>query len=56
MEQVEGGDLLVNKGNTTSIKTGGSGKRDMNFVEGLETATKLAKVIFTTTCNALPRH
>jgi len=43
MEQVEGGDLVVNKGNTTTMKVDGTAKRDMNFVEGLETATKLAR-------------
>jgi hypothetical protein len=44
MEQVEGGDLVVNKGNMTTMKVDGTAKRDMNFVEGLETATKLARV------------
>lgn len=54
MEQVEGGDLLVNKGNATSIKTGGSGRRDMNFVDGLETATKLAKAAIDDIAGQIP--
>jgi hypothetical protein len=43
LEQVDGGDLIVNRGNDTRIKNDGDGKRNMNLVEGLETAKKLAK-------------
>ena len=43
MEQVEGGDLVVNRGNESRPVEGPSGKeRDMGAVEGLETALKLA--------------
>ena len=46
MEQVEGGDLIVNKGGETKPKedTTDGGKRDMQAVEGLEAALKLAQV------------
>ena len=43
MEQVEGGDLIVNRGNESRPKDT-SEKRDMNTVEGLEAAVKLAQV------------
>ena len=43
MEQVEGGDLVVNRGNESRPAEGTSGKeRDIGAVEGLETALKLA--------------
>lgn len=42
MEQVEGGDLIVNKGGETKPKE--DGRRDMQAVEGLEAALKLAQV------------
>jgi hypothetical protein len=43
MEQVEGGDLVVNRGNESRPAEGTSGnERDMGAVEGLETALKLA--------------
>ena len=43
MEQVEGGDLVVNRGNESRPAEGTSGKeRDMAAVEGLDTALKLA--------------
>jgi hypothetical protein len=46
MEQVEGGDLIVNKGNETRPKETSSTdlKRDMNAVTGYEAALKLAQV------------
>ncbi|KAF5368323.1 hypothetical protein D9758_002343 [Tetrapyrgos nigripes] len=44
MEQVEGGDLIVNKGNESRPKDeSGSSDRDLNVVEGYETAVKLAQ-------------
>jgi hypothetical protein len=43
MEQVEGGDLIVNRGNESKPKEG-SGKRDLNAVDGYEAAVKLAQV------------
>ncbi|VDB99294.1 unnamed protein product [Peniophora sp. CBMAI 1063] len=45
MEQVEGGDLIVNKGGETKPRedAADSGKRDMHAVEGLEAALKLAQ-------------
>ncbi|EJD04308.1 uncharacterized protein FOMMEDRAFT_19571 [Fomitiporia mediterranea MF3/22] len=42
MEQVEGGDLIVNKGKESNPRESGS-KRNMNAVEGLETALRLAE-------------
>lgn len=44
MEQVEGGDLVVNKGNESRPKESGDSKREMNAVEGFESALKLAQV------------
>ncbi|TFK57467.1 hypothetical protein OE88DRAFT_1671478 [Heliocybe sulcata] len=44
MEQVEGGDLIVNRGDESKPKdTPSDSKRDLNAVEGLEAATKLAQ-------------
>jgi hypothetical protein len=43
MEQVDGGDLIVNRGNEAKIKNDRDEKKYMNLVEGLETAKKLAK-------------
>ena len=43
MEQVEGGDLVVNRGNESRpAETTSGNERDMGAVEGLETALKLA--------------
>jgi len=56
MEQVEGGDLVVNKGNTMAIKGSENGKRDMNFVEGLETAAKLAKAAIDDLVGEMPNQ
>jgi len=45
MEQVEGGDLVVNKGNESKPKVqADEPRRNMNAVEGLEPALKLARV------------
>ena len=44
MEQVEGGDLVVNRGDESRLKDAAAEKRDMNSVEGLEAAVKLAQV------------
>lgn len=43
MEQVEGGDLVVNRGEESRPKEAGEG-RDLNTVEGYEAALKLAQV------------
>ncbi|KZT52755.1 hypothetical protein CALCODRAFT_486874 [Calocera cornea HHB12733] len=45
MEQVDGGDLVVNKGNESKPKEGPSyeGERDLHSVEGYEQALKLAQ-------------
>lgn len=43
MEQVEGGDLVVNRGNESKPKEGND-KRDLNAVDGYEAAVKLAQV------------
>ena len=43
LEQVEGGDLIVNKGNESKPKET-SNNRDINAVEGFEQALKLAQV------------
>jgi hypothetical protein len=45
MEQVEGGDLIVNRGEESRPKdTSSDSQRDMNAVEGYEAACKLAQV------------
>ena len=45
MEQVEGGDLVVNKGHESKPREPSvKGQRNMNAVDGLETAIKLAEV------------
>lgn len=44
MEQVEGGDLVVNRGDETRPKDTASEARNLNVVEGLEAAIKLAQV------------
>ncbi|KAF7794702.1 hypothetical protein EIP86_005840 [Pleurotus ostreatoroseus] len=44
MEQVEGGDLIVNRGNESRPKDNASEKRELHAVEGLEAALKLAQV------------
>jgi len=44
MEQVEGGDLVVNKGNESRPKEAIEGIRNLNAVDGQDAAFKLAKV------------
>lgn len=44
MEQVEGGDLVVNRGDESRPKSGSSEKRELNAVEGLDATIKLAQV------------
>lgn len=44
MEQVEGGDLVVNRGDESRPKDTVSEARNLNAVEGLEAAIKLAQV------------
>ncbi|KAF9821839.1 hypothetical protein IEO21_00269 [Rhodonia placenta] len=43
MEQVEGGDLVVNRGNESRPKESSDSKRELNAVEGFESALKLAQ-------------
>ncbi|KAH9937436.1 maintenance of telomere capping protein 1 [Fomitopsis serialis] len=43
MEQVEGGDLVVNRGDESRPKESTDGKRELNAVEGFEAALKLAQ-------------
>jgi hypothetical protein len=44
MEQVEGGDLVVNRGDELRPKDSASEKRELNAVDGLDAAVKLAQV------------
>lgn len=44
MEQIEGGDLVVNKGFESKPRESDA-PRNLNAVEGLETAFRLAEVI-----------
>ena len=44
MEQVEGGDLVVNRGDESRPKSNPSEQRDLNAVDGLDAAIKLAQV------------
>jgi hypothetical protein len=44
MEQVEGGDLIVNRGNEVKPKEPHDAERDLNAVDGYTTALKLAQV------------
>lgn len=46
MEQVEGGDLVVNRGDESRPKDTSAEKRDLNAVEGLGAALKLAQVMY----------
>ncbi|TFK76844.1 hypothetical protein BDN72DRAFT_783361 [Pluteus cervinus] len=43
MEQVEGGDLVVNRGEESRPKDGLKGERDLNAVDGYEAALKMAQ-------------
>lgn len=50
MEQVDGGDLVVNKGHESKPReTGVKVARNMHPVEGMESATRLAEV-----CSIVP--
>lgn len=49
MEQVEGGDLVVNRGDESRPKDAPAEARDLNAVEGLEAAIKLSQVSSLTT-------
>ena len=44
MEQVEGGDLVVNRGDESRPKESDAEGRNLNCVEGHEAAFKLAQV------------
>lgn len=44
MEQVEGGDLVVNRGDESRPKDTGVEGRNLNTVEGYDAAFKLAQV------------
>ena len=44
MEQVEGGDLVVNRGDESKPKSNASEQRELNAVDGLDSAIKLAQV------------
>jgi hypothetical protein len=45
MEQVEGGDLIVNRGDESKPKESATGTpRDLNSVDGYDAALKLAQV------------
>lgn len=59
MEQVEGGDLIVNRGEESRLKdTSSDSTREMNAVEGYEAGYKLAQVgsIFVSTMTYANRH
>jgi len=49
MEQIEGGDLVVNRGNESKPKESGEPdpKRDLNVVDSYDTALKLSQVCTT---------
>jgi len=46
MEQIEGGDLVVNRGNESKLKENEEPdpKRDLNAVDDYDTALKLSQV------------
>lgn len=54
MEQVEGGDLIVNRGEESRPKDTGTKGRDLNVVDGYEAAFKLAQVSLGTHFLACP--
>lgn len=41
---MDGGDLVVNRGNEVKPREGGSSKRELNLVDSYESAVKLAQV------------
>ncbi|KAF9243889.1 maintenance of telomere capping protein 1 [Melanogaster broomeanus] len=60
MEQVEGGDLIVNRGQESRPKDSSDSARDLNIVEGYEAALKLAQAnldeLIKTKTNAPPKE
>jgi hypothetical protein len=44
LEQVEGGDLVLNRGNESRPKESASDRRELNVVDGYEAALKLSQV------------
>lgn len=46
LEQVDGGDLVVNRGNESRPRDGASDRRDLNVVDGYEAALKVSQVCF----------
>jgi hypothetical protein len=44
LEQVEGGDLVVNRGNESRPKEGASDRRELNVVDGYDEALKVSQV------------
>lgn len=44
MEQIEGGDLVVNRGDESRPKDAKDSTRELNAVEGYDAALKLAQV------------
>ena len=46
LEQVEGGDLVVNRGNESRPREGASDRRDLNVVDGYDEALKVSQVCF----------
>ena len=54
MEQVEGGELVVNKGSESKPREKSpDGRKNLNAVDGLETAFRLAEVSGATPANQL---
>ena len=46
LEQVDGGELVVNRGNESRPKEGASDRRDLNVVDGYDAALKVSQVCF----------
>jgi len=44
LEQVEGGDLVVNRGNESRPKEGASDRRDLNISDSYDAALKISQV------------
>lgn len=44
LEQVQGGDLVVNRGNESRPKDGASERRELNVVDGYDAALKISQV------------
>ena len=45
LEQVEGGDLVVNRGDESRPKESASDRRDLNVVDGYEAALMVSQVL-----------